>query len=73
MLIYNLLFYVLFSILFKTIIIMNSKIKAYIACILLRVCYKENTSSVYILPDKLCPRRYTHPSVDTRDNKSLHF
>lgn len=52
---------------------MNSKIKAYITCILLRVCYKENTSSVYILPGKLCPRRYTHPSVDTRDNKSLHF
>lgn len=73
MLIYNLFFYVLFSILFKIIIIMNSKIKVYIVCILLRVCYKENISSVYILFDKLCFCRYIYFFVDICDNKSFYF
>lgn len=73
MLIYNLFFYVLFSILFKIIIIMNSKIKVYICivCILLRVCYKEN--NIYILFDKLCFCRYIYFFVDICDNKSFYF
>lgn len=52
---------------------MNSKIKVYIVCILLRVCYKENISSVYILFGKLCFCRYIYFFVDICDNKSFYF